>query len=711
MRSWPVVLAALLLAAACMSPRKSVDSLRVGLDIAPAVDAALTEAADEDLAAATDLASDEDLATQPDVLLADLAVDDVGDAVDGQAVMDAAETVGTDATAVDAGVAEIDGAGDVAGGSCPAPCDDGNSCTDDSCDAKTGCVHVPNTKPCQDGNPCTNADLCANGKCKGVPQNPAVSCNDANPCTTEGCSPVSGCTHTAIGGGCEDGNPCTVGDACLQGQCAAGGNMCTCTGDADCASKDDGNACNGMLACDKSSAPYTCKVKPGSIVQCDASKNTDCLQYGCLPSTGACVATPAVDGTACSDGSKCTGADACSKGGCKPGGVVKCDDSNPCTDDSCDPVGGCQHAANSAACTDGNACTVGDVCAAKACKPGPLLDGDSDGFAAKSCGGTDCDDSKNSVNPGVPEACTTTGVDDNCNGKTDEGCTPLNAVGCGKDGDICGDGKGACSAGHCFSTDSKGYKWTLVPAGPFWMGCNAAVDSDCSGNEKPQHLVDMSAYWLGVYEVTVANYKACVDGSGSGCATPQANVNYATWGVPAKEQYPVNYVNWMQSQSYCKWLGGDLPTEAQWEKAAKGGCEVYAGKDCKMAEPEYPWGNTAPGCGLQAVFTDVTGNGCGTDSTYAVGTGAAQGQSPYGAFDMAGNVLEWTLDWRDEDFYSTAVATLKDAVNSIGKSTRVVRGGSAFHGWGDLRASYRYAGAPSTALHTMGVRCVKSTTP
>ena len=284
-----------------------------------------------------------------------------------------------------------------------------------------------------------------------------------------------------------------------------------------------------------------------------------------------------------------------------------------------------------------------------------------------------------------------------------------NAVGCeigpAGDGVKCGGDKGTCSNGHCFWLDDKGYKWTLVPAGTFWMGCNAAVDNECQDNEKPQHLVDLSAYWIGVYEVTVTNYKACNDSGEPGCSVPN-NGGSPTWGVPGKKQNPLAKPNWLQSESYCKWLGGDLPTEAQWEKAAKGGCDQFAGKDCSGAEPKYPWGNSAPVCGQQAVFY-TTGAGCATDSTFPVGTGSVQGQSPFGVYDMAGNVFEWCLDWYDIAFYGKAGATSKDAVNADIASDHVLRGGAFSQGATLTRASFRYNSEPSNDNGSIGLRCAR----
>lgn len=280
----------------------------------------------------------------------------------------------------------------------------------------------------------------------------------------------------------------------------------------------------------------------------------------------------------CDDGSACTFDDcnaitlACSVT------VVDCSDGNPCTVDACDAILGCQH---------GKAA---------------VADGDKDGYVSKGCGGDDCDDAKKLVNPGIKEDCATIGVDDNCDGKTDEGCDVFT---CEKDGDACG-GKGKCSGGHCFWTNSVGYKFTLVTGGNFWMGCNAAVEEWCVTDEKPQHEASLTAYWIGVYEVKASIYQSCIDAKASGCTAPTYNGT-----LQIGNEMPINQIQWPQARAVCQWFGGDLPTEAQWEKAARGGCAVYPGKDCAEAMPKYPWGNQEPVCGKQAWCGDSVPHGGG----------------------------------------------------------------------------------------------------
>jgi hypothetical protein len=125
-----------------------------------------------------------------------------------------------------------------------------------------------------------------------------------------------GCKHAPKAGFCDDGNGCTNGDFCANGVCIAGGNVCTCQNNADCAGEEDGNLCNGTLICNKSKVPYECVVNLATVVTCDASQNTSCLQKKCQPNSGACVFTPVNENGICSDGSGCTLNDHCVSGSC-----------------------------------------------------------------------------------------------------------------------------------------------------------------------------------------------------------------------------------------------------------------------------------------------------------------------------------------------------------------------------------------------------------
>ena len=176
-----------------------------------------------------------------------------------------------------------------------------------------------------------------------------------------------------------------------------------------------------------------------------------------------------------------------------------------------------------------------------------------------------------------------------------------------------------------------------VPAGPFWMGCSSS-DSSCADEEKPGREVSLSAYSIERTEVTVGQYSAYVaDGR---CGAPDAGGDSHNWGRSGREPHPVNGVSWNDAAAYCAWLGRRLPTEAEWEKAARG-------TDGRV----YPWGNAATSC-ARAVMGSGKRIGCGKGTTAPVGS-KRSGASPYGALGMAGNVWEWTAGWYDKGAYGS----------------------------------------------------------
>jgi formylglycine-generating enzyme required for sulfatase activity len=212
-----------------------------------------------------------------------------------------------------------------------------------------------------------------------------------------------------------------------------------------------------------------------------------------------------------------------------------------------------------------------------------------------------------------------------------------------------------------------------VPAGTFMMGCNGAVDSSCNADEKPYHSVDLAAFAIDKTEVTQAAYAACA--AAGACLTMQ--------GMPA-DDVPVHDVPWTGAAAYCAWAGKRLPTEAEWEKAARG-------TDGRI----YPWGNSAPTC-------DVANSGSCAGAPLAVG-GRAAGASPYGALDMVGNVAEWVADLYAADYYASSPAT--DPTGPATGTDHVDRGGWYRSSAAQLRVSLREANAPDTALSYVGFRC------
>ena len=230
-----------------------------------------------------------------------------------------------------------------------------------------------------------------------------------------------------------------------------------------------------------------------------------------------------------------------------------------------------------------------------------------------------------------------------------------------------------------------------VPAGEFWMGC-APQDPECESDEKPGRSVYLDAFRVDRTEVTVAQYRACVDDkvcSSSGLTEYPT----CTWGRSGRDDHPINCVDWNQARTYCRWAGMRLPTEAQWEKAARG-------TDQRLS----PWGNAKASCHYAVM--EHRGKGCGAGGTMPVGSRPA-GASPYGALDMSGNVWEWVADWYAPNTYRSA--RYRNPSGPSNGSVRVFRGGS----WlGDgprlLRSSYRLRDRMKHRYDYLGFRCVRS---
>lgn len=524
-------------------------------------------------------------------------------------------------------------------------------CTSATCTAGV-CTSWPlDGAPCDaDGNACTVGDKCQQGVC--VP-GAAKSCDDANPCTADACLPASGCTQTADDGvPCDDDNACTIGDTCLGGACAMG--------------------------------------------QTKSCKGSDpCVVGACHPSDGKCKWTLLIGGETCDDGSACTLAGECKGGACQPGAAVDCQDGNPCTDDACAPDKGCLHTANTSPCEDGDPCTGPAACKAGACKAEALSCDDGD-----PCTGDMCVAGKGCAHTPHPNT-TPCGTALWCMGGK---CVPDGVCGDGKvnaPGEVCDDGNKVEGDG-CTPTCNVEVPGGMVavPAGPFWMGCNATLDGACSNGEKPQHLVELSAYAIDVHEVTPAQFASCVQAGA--CTEPSYGSVYCNWKVPGRENHPVNCVTWMEAHDYCKWAGKRLPSEAEWEKAARGGCEKHAGEDCAKAMPTYPWGEAEVSCEYAVV--NEGGSGCGTNGTFLVGS-KPKGMSPYGVHDMAGNIWEWTQDWYDPGYY--AASPTKDPPGPSSGVVKILRGG-AFGIFGPFaRSSFRATIDPVLDGIFYGFRCAK----
>ncbi len=234
-----------------------------------------------------------------------------------------------------------------------------------------------------------------------------------------------------------------------------------------------------------------------------------------------------------------------------------------------------------------------------------------------------------------------------------------------------------------------------IPGGPFFMGCDAAQWTDCLQMEKPEHAVTLSPYAIDRYEVTVAQYQLCIaagkcTGSMHGA---HAGATACNLGSERDPRMPVNCVSWNGAAAYCKWKGKRLPTEAEWEYAARG--------------PEgwpYPWGTVTADCG-RASYDAGAGAGCGTGATSVIGLRQKGKSLSFDLYDMAGNVREWVADRYVYDYYWGS--PVQDPQGPVAGDMRVARGGSWKSDARSLKTYARYANYPTTTYTDLGFRCAK----
>jgi serine/threonine-protein kinase len=266
-----------------------------------------------------------------------------------------------------------------------------------------------------------------------------------------------------------------------------------------------------------------------------------------------------------------------------------------------------------------------------------------------------------------------------------------------------------------------GMVMVFVPAGDFLMGSDPVKDVNTAPEEQPQHTINLKDYWIDQTDVTNAMYAAFVQATGyktdaekGGWGWAFTNnawnkVNGADWQHPqgtgsslqGLDNHPVVLVSWADSQAYCKWAGRRLPTEAEWEKAARG-------TDGRL----FPWGDQPPAANLLNFadknlpldWTDKSAND-GYEFTSPVGNYPA-GASPYGALDMAGDAIQWVADWFSAKYYPTS--PMDNPTGPASGDSHVVRGGSWTNDLISVRSASRSGDIPDERSASLGFRCAVS---
>lgn len=238
----------------------------------------------------------------------------------------------------------------------------------------------------------------------------------------------------------------------------------------------------------------------------------------------------------------------------------------------------------------------------------------------------------------------------------------------------------AFPAGTLKQSPGDGVQLVFIPAGEFTMGSNSA--SGKLGPENPAHTVYTDAYWIYQTQVTNAMFAKCFD---AGVCLKHVGALDTHFTNPAYANHPVVYVTWDEALAYCKWQGGRLPTEAEWERAARGTSDRF-----------YPWGEITAGA-------DVTNANNTVGDTTAVGS-YPKYTSFYGLLDMGGNVREWVMDWYSETYYQESPKN-----NPTGPETgtkKVLRGAGFYDPYPYAQTVRRFAHVPDSPGINRGFRCV-----
>ena len=623
-----------------------------------------------------------------------------------------------------------------AGGVCvPGPDADcavgGLTCTVDTCvsegDDTFACLHDPAPNTCV-----------IDGTCRaGGDPDPAETCRVCAPGLD-----ATGWTVLADAADCDaDGDGCTIGDACASGVCVAGGPA-DCGDDDPCTMDVCTSVSAGTFQCSWPAATEVCVVS-GSCYPAGAPNPENPCEV-CDVAISDTAWSPAGDATPCdADGDGCTVGDGCLAGTCIAGAVEPCDDQLSCTDDACTSTAAdsfeCENLANLAGClideacqtpgqispddpclacrpevaaevwslrddgspcnADDDGCTVGDACQAGACLSGDLADCDDQLACTEDvCTATDAEGFECTNTPLGDTACAIGGA---CV-PADEAAPDNECLVCRPELDpgawtflepptLCDNDQGICGGGLCLVAPQ-----VVIPAATSWMGCDPQVTTGCKAAEQPHHQVTLPTYLVDATEVTTLNYGACA--AAGACADGHLFDPACNFGEATRSDHPINCVDWFQATAYCDWIGRRLCTEAEWERAARGGCDLYPA-ECQTAQPKYPWGDEDPTC-LLTHFGPCEG------ATMPVAS-HPDGASPYGVQDMAGNVGEWVQDCHHTDYVGAPAdgsAWTSDCVESV----QVWRGGGYLSPASQVRTMERLTSSPNGLGFALGFRCCQT---
>ena len=237
--------------------------------------------------------------------------------------------------------------------------------------------------------------------------------------------------------------------------------------------------------------------------------------------------------------------------------------------------------------------------------------------------------------------------------------------------------------------EADGAKMALIPAGSFEMGDSKDEPEAWMEGSHPVHTVELDAFYMDVHEVTVGQFRKFVEESG---------YVYNLWDDVAvfspTGKHPMIWVTWDDATAYAEWAGKRLPTEAEWEYAARGG----------LSGKRYPWGDGVGVNGDRARdYANYKGTGGKDKWEYCAPVGSLK-PNGYGLYDMAGNVFELCSDWYDEDYYSNS--PLRNPQGPSTGESHVLRGGSCNFNTDFLRAAFRDCVGPSYSSFYYGFRCV-----